>query len=78
MNERPCEHHRALRDPLPYIKFVERSVRVPTTGMSSDPGFAFLIFMLETDAGGGITGAVAGNTGMENLDVGSFAGSASR
>ncbi len=29
------EHYRALRAPLPYIKFVERSVRVPTTGISS-------------------------------------------
>ena len=72
------QHHRALRAPLPYIKFVERSVRVPMTGRSSDPGFTFLVLMLETDAGGGTAGAVAGNKGMENLDVGGFSGSASR
>jgi hypothetical protein len=28
------------------------------TGRSSDPGFTFLIFMLETDAGGGTAGAI--------------------
>jgi len=72
------EHYRALRAPLPYIKFVERSVRVPTTGISSDPGFTFLIFMLETDAGGGTAGAISGSKGMENLDVGGLSGSASR
>lgn len=48
------------------------------TGRSSDPGFMFLVFMLETDAGGGTAGAAAGSKGMENLDVGGFSGSASR
>lgn len=74
MNER----HRTLRVPLPYIKFVERSVRVPRAGISSAPGFTFLVFVLETDAGGGTAGAIGGSKGMENLDVGCFSRSASR
>lgn len=72
------ERHRALRAPLPYIKFVERSVRVPRTGISSDPGFTFLVFMLEIDAGGGTVGAIGGGKDMENLEVAGFSGSASR
>lgn len=78
LEEMMNEHHRALRAPLPYIKFVERSVRVPKTGISPDPDFTFLAFMLGTDAGGGTAGAIGGIKGMENLDVWCFSGSASR
>ena len=74
------KHYRALREPLPYIRFVERSVRVPITGTASEtalPIFAF-ITGLEPTEDSAIVGTIDEANCMGWLDVGGCWGSASR
>ena len=73
-------YHRALRVPLPYIKFVERSVSVPIAGITSEPAFPIFDFVagFETAEGSAMCGMIDGANDRETLDRGGCSGSASR
>ena len=77
-------HHRALRVPLLYIRFVERSVSVPIAGTTSEPAFPIFALLIKvgfgTAGGNAMVGTIdeANGMGTGTLEVGGCAGSASR